>query len=192
MSIHPMELLKQKVSSVIVNDQTSLVNEKNDVLSRFYPVLLYRFLEKPELVDKLREKLTPSISDLLEDNERVKNALLLRLAAGKVSVAEVEITLNRAIPKSLAVLSNEVGNDAIRIIYYLRDHKASIYSLLPCWTTEVLSQLNESALQEQVLDVIPAIPSVPDAKKTNKIFPFLTLLFGFSLDPFAACLPPKL
>ncbi|MCU4369635.1 MULTISPECIES: hypothetical protein [Acinetobacter] len=181
MSIHPMELLKQKVSSVIVNDQTSLVNEKNDVLSRFYPVLLYRFLEKPELVDKLREKLTPSISDLLEDNERVKNALLLRLAAGKVSVAEVEITLNRAIPKSLAVLSNEVGNDAIRIIYYLRDHKASIYSLLPCWTTEVLSQLNESALQEQVLDVIPAIPSVPDAKKTNKIFPFLTLLFGFSL-----------
>lgn len=32
MSINPMELLKQKVSSVIVNDQTCLVNEK----MRFY------------------------------------------------------------------------------------------------------------------------------------------------------------
>ncbi|WP_032881170.1 hypothetical protein [Acinetobacter sp. WC-323] len=181
MSIHPMELLKQKVSSVIVNDQTSLVNEKNDVLSRFYPILLYRLLEKPELVDKLREKLTPSIFDLLEENERVKNALLLRLAAGKVSVAEVEITLNRAIPKSLAVLSNEVGNDAMAIIYYLRDHKASIYSLLPSWTTEVLAQLNETYIKEQLLDVIPAIPIVPPTKKQNKIFPLFTVLFGFSL-----------
>ncbi|MGN5765693.1 hypothetical protein ACNQO6_15265 [Acinetobacter calcoaceticus] len=181
MSIHPMELLKQKVSSVIVNDQTSLMNEKNDVLSRFYPILLYRFLEKPELVDKLREKLTPSISDLLEENERVKNAVLLRLAAGKVSVAEVEITLNRAIPKSLAVLSNEVGNDAIGIIYYLRDHKASIYSLLPCWTSEVLAQLNETAIKEPLLELIPAIPVVPPAKKQNKIFPLFTVLFGFSL-----------
>ena len=32
MSINPMELLKQKVSSVIVNDQNCLVNEK----MRFY------------------------------------------------------------------------------------------------------------------------------------------------------------
>lgn len=28
MSINPIELLKQKVSSVIVNDQTCLINEK--------------------------------------------------------------------------------------------------------------------------------------------------------------------
>ncbi|EEH68501.1 hypothetical protein HMPREF0023_1950, partial [Acinetobacter sp. ATCC 27244] len=91
-----MELLKQKVSAVIVNDQTSLVNEKNDILSRFYPILLSQFLVKPDLVDQLKEKLTPSVYDLFEKNNQVKNALLLRLAAGRVSVAEVEKTLNRA------------------------------------------------------------------------------------------------
>lgn len=181
MSIHPMELLKQKVSSVIVNDQTSLMNEKNDVLSRFYPILLYRFLEKPKLVDKLREKLTPSVFDLLEENDRVKNAMLLRLAAGKVSIAEAEVILNRAIPKSLAVLSNEAGNDAIRIIYYLRDHKASIYSLLPNWTEEVLAQLYETVHNVPVLTPMPAISAEPEPKKQTKIFPFLTVLFGFSL-----------
>ncbi|ENX14406.1 hypothetical protein F895_02361 [Acinetobacter sp. CIP 64.2] len=43
MSMNPMELLKQKVSSMIVNDQTCLVNEKNDILSRFYPIFLSIF-----------------------------------------------------------------------------------------------------------------------------------------------------
>ncbi len=66
MSTNPMELLKQKVSAVIVNDQTSLVNEKNDILSRFYPILLSQFLVKPDLVDQLKEKLTPSVYDLFE------------------------------------------------------------------------------------------------------------------------------
>ncbi|MGA6136596.1 hypothetical protein ACPER7_09825 [Acinetobacter dispersus] len=182
MSINPMELLKQKVSSVIVNDQTCLVNEKNDVLSRFYPVFLHRFLEKPELVDQLKEKLTPSIFDLLEGNERVKNALLLRLAAGKVSVAEVELTLNRAIPKSLAVLSNEVGNDAISIIYYLREHKQSIRALLPTWSDEVLSLLNEVVVSVQSIQEEPIELDLPPTKKPYRFFPFLTLIFAsFSL-----------
>ena len=122
MSINPIELLKQKVSSVIVNDQTCLVNEKNAILSRFYPILLSRFLANPELIDQLKEKLRPCLSDLLENNNQVINSLLIHLAAGKLSVTEVETTLNRAIPKSLAVLSAEVGHEAIYIIHYLREH----------------------------------------------------------------------
>ncbi|EPF93424.1 hypothetical protein GCM10025882_23790 [Acinetobacter gyllenbergii] len=182
MAINPMELLKQKVSSIIVNDQTCLVNEKNDVLSRFYPIFLHRFLEKPELVDQLKEKLTPSIFDLLEQNDRVKNELLLRLAAGKVAVAEVEITLNRAIPKSLAVLSNEVGNDAISIIHYLREHKQSIHALLPNWSDEVLLHLNEVPEPEPVLEEVIVPAEEPIEKKSYKLFPFLTLIFAsFSL-----------
>lgn len=180
MSINPMELLKQKVSSVIVNDQTSLVNEKNDILSRFYPILLSQFLVKPDLVDQLKEKLMPSVYDLFEKNNQVKNALLLRLAAGRVSVAEVEKTLNRAIPKSLAVLSNEIGNDTISIIYYLRDHKESIHALLPNWTPEVLSlgQTTEKNLMPPIL----TIPVTPQDSKQPKAFPFFVLVFAsFSL-----------
>ena len=55
MSINPIELLKQKVSSVIVNDQTCLVNEKNAILSRFYPILLSRFLANPELIENFNK-----------------------------------------------------------------------------------------------------------------------------------------
>ncbi|NNP69615.1 hypothetical protein [Acinetobacter sp. Ac_5812] len=182
MAIHPMELLKQKVSSIIVNDQTCLVNEKNDVLSRFYPIFLHRFLQKPELVDQLKEKLTPSVFDLMEENEKVKNALLLRLAAGKVSVAEVEITLNRAIPKSLAVLSNEVGNDAISIIHYLREHQESINGLLPNWSEEMLALLDEVPSVAESLEEITEPVEIAPEKKSYRLFPFLTLIFAsFSL-----------
>ncbi|RLZ08192.1 hypothetical protein EAH57_10195 [Acinetobacter sp. 2JN-4] len=181
MPINPMELLKQKVSSVIVNDQTCLVNEKNDVLSRFYPILLSRFLLKPELVDQLKEQLTPSVFDLFEKNDQVKNALLLRLAAGRVPASEVEKTLNRAIPKSLAVLSNEVGNDTMSIIYYLREHKESIYALLPNWINEVLS-LDQPAVKARLVPPILSLPVVPQETKQHKAFPFFALIFAsFSL-----------
>ncbi|ENX33797.1 hypothetical protein F889_02460 [Acinetobacter colistiniresistens] len=182
MSMNPMELLKQKVSSMIVNDQTCLVNEKNDVLSRFYPIFLSIFLDKPELIDQLKEKLTPSVLDLLEENARVKNALLIRLAAGKVAVTEVEITLNRAIPKSLAVLSNEVGNEAISILHYLREHKESIFALLPNWSDEVLALLDEGEIKEALLETIHEPVELPPEKKSYRLFPFLTLIFAsFSL-----------
>ncbi|QER39361.1 hypothetical protein F2A31_06425 [Acinetobacter suaedae] len=180
MSTNPMELLKQKVSMVIVNDQTSLMNEKNDILSRFYPILLSRFLVKPELVDQLKEKLTPSVYDLFEKNDQVKNALLLRLAAGRVSIAEVEKTLNRAIPKSLAVLSNEIGDDTVSIIYYLREHKNSINALLPTWMNEVL--ILGQPTNQQFVPPILTMPVTPKDQKQPKAFPFFALIFAsFSL-----------
>lgn len=106
MSINPMELLKQNVSSVIIEEESYGINEKNDVLSRFYPILLYKFLLNPELIEQLKEKLKPSIFDLFERNDQLKNTLVSRLSTGRVRRTEVEKTLNRAIPKSLAVLSN--------------------------------------------------------------------------------------
>ena len=182
MSINPIELLKQKVSSVIVNDQTCLVNEKNAILSRFYPILLSRFLANPELIDQLKEKLRPCLSDLLENNNQVINSLLIHLAAGKLSVTDVETTLNRAIPKSLAVLSAEVGHEAIYIIHYLREHSVSIQALLPVWSAEVLLPLNQLKLNEpeQSEEPLPEMP--PEPHRHHRIFPFFALFVAsFSL-----------
>ena len=47
MSINPIELLKQKVTSGLLNDQDGLSNEKSNLLSKFYPILLSVLAAKP-------------------------------------------------------------------------------------------------------------------------------------------------
>ncbi|ENX14405.1 hypothetical protein F895_02360 [Acinetobacter sp. CIP 64.2] len=97
-------------------------------------------------------------------------------------MTEVEITLNRAIPKSLAVLSNEVGNEAISILHYLREHKESIFALLPHWSDEVLALLDEVERKEPLLETMHEPVELPAEKKSYRLFPFLTLIFAsFSL-----------
>nr|KAB1597737.1 hypothetical protein F8B16_18275 [Acinetobacter baumannii]KAB1651731.1 hypothetical protein F8B06_18280 [Acinetobacter baumannii] len=39
MSINPIELLKEKVSSTILNNQDGYLGEKTNALSKFYPIL---------------------------------------------------------------------------------------------------------------------------------------------------------
>ena len=41
MSINPIELLKEKVSSTILNNQDGYLGEKTNALSKFYPILLH-------------------------------------------------------------------------------------------------------------------------------------------------------
>ncbi|MFI8034087.1 OmpA family protein [Acinetobacter sp. ABJ_C3_5] len=141
MSINPMELLKQKVTSLIVNDQDGLANEKSALLSRFYPILLSILAARPELIQKLKDSISPSLSDLLGHNEQVKNALLSNLSNGQLSSAETDQTLNQAIPKSLAALTNEAGNDTQSIVNYLKQHMDSIRALLPAWAVGLLAPL---------------------------------------------------
>ncbi|MFW2159948.1 hypothetical protein ACG93T_00895 [Acinetobacter beijerinckii] len=176
--MNPMELLKTNVSALIVNDKTCLMNEKNDILSRFYPILLYRFLTKPQIIDMLKEMLVPTFADLLERNDQVKNALLIRLSAGKVSIVEAEITLNRAIPKSLAVLSNHFNNDTLDILYYLRRHRDSIESLLPIWSGEVLQPLYQVHEQVQINNKITEEIIEPRVKTKSKTFPYFSLFIA--------------
>ncbi|ENX41825.1 OmpA family protein [Acinetobacter sp. NIPH 2100] len=141
MSINPMELLKQKVTSTVVSGQDSLANEKSALLSRFYPIFLSVLAAKPELIQKLKESISPSLLDLFGHNDQVKNALLSNLAGGQVPPAEVEHTLNQAIPKSLVALTNEAGNDTSSIVNYLKQHADSIRSLLPAWAVGLLAPL---------------------------------------------------
>lgn len=136
-----MELLKQKVTSAVVSGQDSLANEKSALLTRFYPIFLSVLAAKPELIQKLKESISPSLLDLFGHNDQVKNALLSNLAGGQVPPAEVEHTLNQAIPKSLVALTNEAGNDTSSIVNYLKQHADSIRSLLPAWAVGLLAPL---------------------------------------------------
>ncbi|ENX14404.1 hypothetical protein F895_02359 [Acinetobacter sp. CIP 64.2] len=141
MSINPMELLKQQVTSVLVSRQDSLANEKSNLLSKFYPIFLSVLTAKPELIQKLKESISPSLFDLFGHNDQVKNALLSNLTDGQLSTTEAEQTLNQAIPKSLVALTNEAGNDSQSIVNYLKQHADSIRSLLPAWALGLLAPL---------------------------------------------------
>lgn len=74
MSTNPMELLKKKVSSELIHEQDGLSNEKSALLSKFYPIFLSILMAKPEFIQKLKEIIMPSLSDLLGHNERIKTA----------------------------------------------------------------------------------------------------------------------
>ena len=126
----------------------------------------------------LKEMLVPTFADLLEQNDQVKNALLIRLSAGKVSIAEAEITLNRAIPKSLAVLSNHLNNDTLDILNYLRQHRDSIESLLPIWSGEVLQPLYQVHEQVQINNKITEEIIEPRVRTKSKTFPYFSLFIA--------------
>ncbi|USA47899.1 OmpA family protein [Acinetobacter sp. C26M] len=141
MSINPIELLKQKVTSAIVGGQDGLANEKSALLSKFYPIFLSILAAKPELIQKLKESISPSLFDLFGHNDQVKNALLSNLAGGQLPTAEAEQTINQALPVSLAALTSEAGNDTQSIVNYLKQHADTIRSLLPAWAVGLLAPL---------------------------------------------------
>ena len=74
MSINPIELLKQKVTPVFLNDQDGLTSPKNALLSRFYPIFLSILMvcvscnknNKTDNYKSENENLKKKISDLEE------------------------------------------------------------------------------------------------------------------------------
>lgn len=119
MSINPIELLKQKVTPVFLkNDQDGLTSPKNALLSRFYPIFLSILMAKPELIQKLKDSISPSLAVLFGQDEQLKDTFLSKLTDGQLSNIEAEQTLTQAIPKSIAALTSEAGNDTQSILSY--------------------------------------------------------------------------
>ena len=144
MSLNPIELLKDKVSSVLLNSQDSLLGEKTNALSKFYPILLSLLAAKPDLIGQLKNSLSPSLSDLFSNHDQIKNSLLSHLS-GSAPTAEIENTLNSAIKPSLNAISEVAGNDQNSILNYLSQHAESIRSYLPAWAVGLLAPLGLGA-----------------------------------------------
>lgn len=141
MSINPIELLRQKVTSIILNNPDGLENEKSALLSKFYPIFLSILDARPDLIKKLNDTTTPSLSDVFGQNEQAKNGLLINLISGKMNTLEAEKTIDNAISRSLAALTSEAGNDTPSIIHYLKQHIDSIHSHVPAWAIAFLIPL---------------------------------------------------
>ncbi|KRI63533.1 hypothetical protein APC62_01765 [Acinetobacter pittii] len=176
MSINPIELLKEKVSSTILDNQDGYLGEKSNALSKFYPILLSLLAAKPDLIEQLKNSLAPSLSDLFSHNDQIKNTVLTHLS-GTAPNNEIESTLNSAIKPSLNAISDVAGNDQQSIVNYLRQHADTIRSHLPGWAVGLLAPLGLGAGLSSVPHATSAAPPLAAAsEKTGKSRGFLPII----------------
>ena len=175
MSINPIELLKQKVTPVFLNDQDGLTSPKNALLSRFYPIFLSILMAKPELIQKLKDSISPSLAVLFGQDEQFKDTFLSKLTDGQLSNIEAEQTLTQAIPKSMAALASKAGNDTQSILHYLQRHADSIRSLLPVWAVGLLAPLGLISSTSATTSNL-ANPAVNGSDKSRVWLPIVALI----------------
>ena len=176
MSINPIELLKEKVSSILLDEQDGYLGEKSNALSKFYPILLSLLAAKPDLIGKLKNSLAPSLSDLFSHNDQIKNTVLTHLS-GTAPNNEIESTLNSAIKPSLTAISDVAGNDQQSIVNYLRQHADTIRSYLPAWAVGLLAPLGVGAgLSSVTHSTSTAPPLAAASEKTGKSRGFLPII----------------
>lgn len=176
MSINPIELLKEKVSSILLDEQDGYLGEKSNALSKFYPILLSLLAAKPDLIGQLKNSLAPSLSDLFSHNDQIKNTVLTHLS-GTAPNNEIESTLNRAIKPSLNAISDVAGNDQQSIVNYLRQHAETIRSYLPAWAVGLLAPLGVGAgLSSVPHSTSTAPPLAAASEKTGKSRGFLPII----------------
>lgn len=176
MSINPIELLKEKVSSILLDEQDGYLGEKSNALSKFYPILLSLLVAKPDLIGQLKNSLAPSLSDLFSHNDQIKNTVLTHLS-GTAPNNEIESTLNSAIKPSLNAISDVAGNDQQSIVNYLRQHAETIRSYLPAWAVGLLAPLGVGAgLSSVTHSTSTAPPLAAASEKTGKSRGFLPII----------------
>lgn len=119
--------------------------------------------------------MSPSLSDLLGQNDQVKDALLSKISTRHLSAVETEQTLTQAIPHSLVALTNEVGNDSDSIVHYLKQHADSIRSLMPTWAVGLLAPLG---VMPSVSAAIPKLSNAAEvsSSKWRGLLPIVALI----------------
>src|SRR5699024_9265350 len=109
MNINLIELLRQKVSAIVLEGETEYLSEKSQALSSFFPILLSIFKSRRALIDTLQNQLNPRLEDIFTSNPALKPQFLEQIS-GTVPTSTIENTLNRAIAPTLNFLENEAGS----------------------------------------------------------------------------------
>ncbi|TCB51483.1 OmpA family protein [Acinetobacter sp. ANC 4779] len=176
MNINLIDLLKQKVSAIVLEGETEYLSEKSQALSNFFPILLAIFKSKPELIGNLQSQLNPRLTDLFETNPNLKRDFLEQIS-GTVPTGAIESTLNRSIAPTLGFLENEAGSsEPSAIAHLIETHWPAVSSALPHWAPVLLSALGVGLASEHSLHQAPETHVVVEEKKKSS---FLLPLIGF-------------
>lgn len=154
-----VELLKQQVSAIVLDGDSSFVQEKSDALSMFYPFLLSMLKGQPSLISSLSGHLNPRLGDLFESNAALKNQFLDHVR-GIVPVFEIESALSKSILPVLGVLENQAGSSEPDVIaHLLNTQQDEIQSALPAWAASILSGLGIGTAAAPTIHQAPATAS---------------------------------
>ena len=172
-----IDLLKQSVSSIVLEGETQHLLEKNQALNSFYPILLSILNSRPELIDNLLRQLNPRVGDVFGSNLSLKQQFL-DLVSGTAPQTEIENTLNRSIAPSLNFLENQAGSsDPVAIQHLLQNNLDSIQAALPQWATALLAALGVNNAAGQTVHQAPeVIVTEPVEERRSWLLPILALI----------------
>lgn len=196
MNTNLIDLLKQKVSAIVLEGETEYLSEKSQALSSFFPILLSLFKSKPELIRNLQSQLNPRLSDIFATHPDLKQEFLEQVS-GTVPTGAIESTLNRSISPTLGFLEAEAGSsEPSAIAHLIERHGATVSSALPHWATALLSALGVGIASGRTLHQAPeAEPyrAVEEKKKSKFLLPLIAFIVLAALLAlmFKACSDKK-
>ena len=196
MNINLIDLLKQKVSAIVLEGETEYLSEKSQALSSFFPILLALFKSKPELIGNLQSQLNPRLSDIFVAHPDLKQQFLEQIS-GTVPTGTIESTLNHSIAPTLGFLESEAGSsEPSAIAHLIETHWPAVSSALPHWAPALLSALGVSIAAGHALHQAPAVEpyrAVEEKKKSGFLLPLIAFIILAALLAlmFKACSDKK-
>ncbi|MEG0483536.1 MAG: OmpA family protein [Acinetobacter sp.] len=169
-----IELLKEKVTSKILQGDNQFQDEKIGALAAFYPILLTVLKSKPELIRTLQQSLNPRLGDVFNNNsESVSD--FLGLVGGDAPPNEIEKTLNHAISPTLYLLEDQAGTDDKSVIFDLiQSQWSNIQAALPAWASGLFSAIGLSIAGLGFGAQTQAAPAVETIIPTPPVDPIVT------------------
>ena len=192
MNINLIDLLKKKVSAIVLEGETEYLSEKSQALTSFFPILLSILKSQPKLIESLQNQLNPRLTDIFITNPALKQQFLEQIS-GTVPTGAMESTLNRSIAPTLGVLEIEAGSaEPSAIVHLIETHWSAVSNALPPWALALLSALGIGTAVEHTLHQAPEITSYKEAEEKKKsgfllpliAFVILAVLLAFI---FRAC-----
>lgn len=168
MNINLIDLLKKKVSAIVLEGETEYLSEKSQALTSFFPILLSILKSQPKLIESLQNQLNPRLTDIFITNPALKQQFLEQIS-GTVPTGAMESTLNRSIAPTLGVLEIEAGSaEPSAIVHLIETHGLAVSNALPPWALALLSALGIGTAVEHTLHQAPEITSYKEAEEKKK------------------------
>ena len=80
MNINLIDLLKKKVSAIVLEGETEYLSEKSQALTSFFPILLSILKSQPKLIESLQNQLNPRLTDIFITNPALKQQFLEQIS----------------------------------------------------------------------------------------------------------------
>ncbi|NHB57072.1 OmpA family protein [Acinetobacter sp. 194] len=177
-------VLKQDLSNQDFNQQdATITNEKQSVLSLFFPILLIILRAKPKLIESLQHNLNPRLSDLFQQDTQSKQQLIQSIQHS-LPYDQVENLLDRSIAPTLNVLEDLAGSrEPDDIARFLDRSRETIRGTLPIWSLPILGAMgihydNLKPLTDPTVKTVPVekAHAEPEKKKGGFLLPLIALL----------------